>query len=50
MTVKGCVEWLIDSIFMPGEETALLPCQRNVGPPSICTSGFQGKDNEPCFI
>lgn len=43
MTVKGCVEWLIDSVFMPGEETALLPCQHNVGLHRYVPVDFRGK-------
>lgn len=40
---ESCVEWLIDSVFMPGEETALLPCRHNVGPHRYVPVDFRGK-------
>lgn len=40
---ESCVEWLIDSIFMPGEETALLPCQHNRGLHRYVPGDFRGK-------
>lgn len=45
---KSCVEQLINSVFMPTEEAALLLPEQ--GLPSIRPSGFFSKDNEPFCI
>lgn len=45
---ESCVEQLINSVFMPTEEAALLLPEQ--GLPSIRPSGFFSKDNEPFCI